>query len=83
MRQRWDKRPDGSGNLRKPQPFVFLRSHGFTPCDGESVGGCRGDAGCRGRARFVRIGGANQHFAGTALPLRVRRYELRGEHSEG
>lgn len=50
----------------------------FTPCDGESVG-CRcGDTGRRWRAWFVWIGGAHQHFTGTALSLHVRRYELQG-----
>lgn len=55
----------------------------FTPGDGESVGHGGGDTGCRRRARFVWAGGAHQHFAGTALALRVGRYQLRWETREG
>lgn len=66
-----------------PSVCMHVRVCVFTPCDSKSVGSCCGDAGCRWRAWFVWIGGANQHFTGTALSLHVRRYELREKGGNG
>lgn len=54
-----------------------------TPCDSEAVGVRRRDTGRRRGTRLVWIGGANQHLAGAAFPLHVRRDELQRDGRGG